>query len=156
MAQFHFQLEGVLRHRERIEMDCQRQLALAQGEMSRLQAELRALNEHVQATTGDVRDNHLTGRLDLSFLAAHRRYVLGMQRKAIGLIQRAAQQQRTVEEAQKKLAEAMKQRKILEKLREKQHRRWAEALARKEAAELDEITTQMSHRASVEGLEPTR
>ena len=155
MAQFHFQLEGVLRHRDRVEKDCQRELGLAQAEMSRLQAELRGLNDQVQSTTADVRNNHLTGRLDLSYLAAHRRYVLGMQRRAMGLIQKAAQQQRIVEEAQKKLAEAMKQRKILEKLREKQHRRWAESLARKEAAELDEITTQMSHRALSEGLEPT-
>jgi len=154
MAQFHFQLEAVLRHRERLEKDCQRDVAVAQAEMGRIQSELRALNHQVQTTTADVRQNHLTGRLDLSFLAAHRRYVLGMQRRAMGLVQKAAQQQRVVEEAQKKLAEAMKQRKVLEKLRERQHRRWAEGLARGEARELDEVITQMSFRASTGGGEP--
>ena len=31
MAQFHFQLEGLLRHRDRMEKDCQREIGLVRG-----------------------------------------------------------------------------------------------------------------------------
>jgi flagellar FliJ protein len=146
MARFVFQLEGVLRHRERLEKERQRDLAVAQAEMMRLEGELKTLNLQVRQSTTDVRENHLVGRLDMGYLAAHRRYMLGMQRKALALAQRMAAQQRLVEEAQKALMEASKQRKIMEKLKERRQRNWAVAMALREAGALDELTTQMSHR----------
>lgn len=146
MAQFEFQLEGVLRHRERLEKDRQRDLAAAQAEMVRLNAELQALNQGVQQSTADVRDHHLVGRLDMGFLAAHRRYMLGMQRKVIAVAEKMGQQQVAVDAARRALTEASKERKILEKLKERQQQRWAAGLARREAGELDELTTQLSFR----------
>ena len=143
MARFEFQLEGVLRHRQRVEKERMRDLALAQTEMSRLEAELNALNLEVRQSTGDVRDR-LVGRLDMTYLAAHRRYMLGMQRKAVALAQKMAAQQRLVDDARKALTEAAKQRKILEKLRERQQQRWAADQALREAHDLDELTTQLS------------
>src|SRR4051794_11749263 len=81
MATFHFPLDGVLRQRKLAEDQRQRDLAAVQAEMAALEAQLRAMDQEVQGTTADVRDNHLTGRLDLTYLAAHRRYTLAMQRK---------------------------------------------------------------------------
>lgn len=146
MAQFVFQLEGVLGHRERLEKERQRDVAIAQAEMMRLEGELKTLNQQVRHSTTDVRENHLVGRLDMSYLAAHRRYMLGMQRKALALAQKMAAQQRQVQEAQKALMEAAKQRKIMEKLKERRQRNWAAEMARREAGALDELTTQMSFR----------
>jgi flagellar FliJ protein len=145
MARFVFQLEGVLRHRERVEKDRMRELALAQAQMARLQGELNALNLEVRQSTTEVRDHHLVGRLDMSYLAAHRRYMLGMQRKTLALAQKMALQQRQVEDAQKALMESAKQRKILEKLRERQKQRWDASQAVHEAHALDELTTQLSY-----------
>lgn len=122
-----------------------RELALARAEMSGLEGELNTLNQEVRQSTTDVRDHHLVGRLDMSYLAAHRRYMLGMQRKALALAQKMAVQQKHVENAQKALMEAAKQRKILEKLRERQQQRWAAAQALHEAQALDELTTQLSY-----------
>jgi flagellar FliJ protein len=153
VAQFEFQLEGVLEHRERIEKDRQRELAVAQTEMVRLDGELQGLNREIQQSTADVRDDHLVGRLDMNYLAAHRRYMIGMQRRVLAAAQKIAAQQQLVETARRALAEASKQKKILEKLRGKQHQRWSEALARREAGALDELTTQLSFRqlADMEG-----
>lgn len=154
MSQFRFQLEGVLEHRERIEKDRQRELATAQAEMVRLDGELQGLNRDILQSTADVRDHHLVGRLDMNYLAAHRRYMIGMQRRVLAAAQRIAAQQQLVDTARRALAEASKQKKILEKLRENQHQRWSETLARREAGALDELTTQLSFRqlADVEGL----
>lgn len=156
MARFTFQLEGVLRHRERLEKERQRDLAAAQSEMVRLEGELNVLNQEVRKSTSELRENHLVGRLDLSYLAAHRRYMLGMHRKALGLAQKMVGQQRQVDAARTALAEASKQRKVMEKLKERQHQRWAAAVALREAGALDELSTQMSYRklaAQAEGGE---
>ena len=145
MAQFVFQLEAVVRQRKLIEEQRQRELAAVQAEMAALESQLRALDQEAQAATADVRENRLTGRLDLGFLAAHRRYTLAMQRKALGLAQQMASVQRRVDEARAALAEAAKKRKILEKLRERRYAQWAEDLNRKEMAQLDEVATRIGY-----------
>jgi flagellar protein FliJ len=146
MARFVFQLDGVLRHRERLEKDRQRELAVVNAEMDRLESQLRALKDDVQQSSADVRDNHLTGRLDMNYLAAHRRYMLGVQKQAMDLAQKIGQQQKRVDEARRAMAEASMQKKILEKLRERHQHQWAAQLALGEANALDEMTTQLSHR----------
>ena len=146
MAQFIFQLDGVLRHRERVEKDRQRELAVVLKEMARLEAELAVLDQETKQNASDVRDHHLLGELKLSFLAAHRRYMLAMQRKIIALAQKMAQHQLVVDQARTALAEASKQKKILEKLRERQQEAWTAKLNRRENSDLDELATQMSFR----------
>jgi len=144
MAVFVFKLDAVLRHRERIEKDRYRELSIRDAEMKRLESELKTLNQELEGSTADVRDHHLVGRLDMRYLAAHRRYMLGMQRKVLALAQKMTHQQKLVDDARRALFEASKQRKILEKLRERQHLRWNDAQARREANDLDEIVAQMS------------
>jgi flagellar FliJ protein len=144
LAQFVFKLDGVLRHRERVEEDRQRELAIVQAELSRLQAMVRGIEEEMQKSTADVRDNHLVGRLNMAYLAAHRRYMLGMQRKGMDLLETVNAQQARVNEARAALAEASKQKKILEKLRERHKERWVADVARAEASAADELATQMS------------
>lgn len=162
MAKFVFQLDGVLRQREHVEQERQRELALVQAQMTRLQDELRALNDAVTTSTSDVRDNRLVGRLDLNFLTAHRRYMLAMQRKGTELVQKMALVQRQVVEAQQALAAAAKDRKAIEKLKEKQHQRWRDEQNRRDQMQQDEVSMQMSYRdyldgaaaTAAEGLEP--
>jgi flagellar FliJ protein len=144
MPKFVFQLEAVLRHRKMLEEQRQRELGLAQTEMSRMQAQLRELDETAKSVSEDVKANRLTGQLDMAFLAAHRRYVLAMQRKAIELAQKMAAQQLVVDAARKQLAEAAKQRKVIEKLRERQHDRWKVELSRKELEQLQEVNMQLA------------
>jgi flagellar FliJ protein len=145
MAKFIFKLEAVLRQRKHVEGEKQRALALVQAQMTQLQNELRLVNETVQSSTTDLRENRLVGKLDLHFLAAHRRFTLATQRKAMQLVQKMALVQRSVDVARLALAEAARDRKAIEKLREKHHQRWAEDIGRREAAQLDEISMQMSY-----------
>ncbi len=144
MATFDFPLEGVLRHRRHVEEECQRNLARFQQQMRDAQAELRELDQTLQGNLNDVRQNRLVGKLDLAFLAAYRRYVAAVQRKGTTMAQKMALIQRDIDAARKSLGEAAKQRKIMEKLREKQFERWKQNLARKEAAELDEVSMRMT------------
>ena len=149
MAQFSFSLEGVLRHRRNIEHEMQRDLAMVQVKMTALETQLRQLDAEVHSSNEGVRRNHLTGLLDLSFLAAHRRYLAATQKRAMEIAQQMAAVQRQLEAARLVLAEAARDRKILEKLREKQEEVWRHDLNRKESAEQDEAAMQMSHRKSI-------
>lgn len=143
MAAFRFQLEGVLRHRKNIEQERQRQLAVIQGQMSQLQAELRRMDHEVQNANLELRNTRLVGTLDMNFLAAHRRFVASMQRKAVTVAQRMALLQRDLDQSRKALAEAAKRRKIMEKLRERYWNRWVQQLNRKEMEAMDEIGMQL-------------
>src|SRR5258706_8778171 len=99
----------------------------------------------MQPANDDTRQNRLVGRLDISFITAHRRFLMGMQRKAIDLATAMAKAQQLVDTARVNLAEAAKQRKILEKLRETQEQRWRQELSRKETITADEIAMQLSN-----------
>ena len=120
-------------------------LARRQSHLNDCELELRNLNDTVQQTTQDVRLHHLTGELDMSFLAAHRRFMLGMQRQVLAIAQKIAAAQKLVDEARIALLEAAKQRKILEKLRERHHERWLAEQHRRELIEQDEIGMQLSY-----------
>jgi len=146
MARFRFKLNGVLRQRRHIERQRQRELAVVQGEMARLQDDLRLITAELKTAEEDVLTHHLVGRLDLNFLAAHRRYVLAMERRGMALVQKMANLQRQVETAQKALAAAAIQRKVMEKLREKQWERWRADLDAREAAQADEVAMQLYYR----------
>ena len=88
MAKFIFQLDGVLRHRTNIEHQRKRELAFIQAQMTAFDNELRTLDLSVRASIEDLRKNRLIGRIDLAFLAAHRRFTLAMQRKAMGIAEK--------------------------------------------------------------------
>src|SRR3954471_12943014 len=139
MAQFKFKLAAVLRHREAIEKEKQRDYALALARQKELEDQLKALDQQMQSTNDDVRQNHLVGRLDVSFITAHRRFLLGMRRKAMDLAAALAKAQKETEGARVVMAEAAKQRMVLDKLRERQEQRWREETARKEMMALDEV-----------------
>src|SRR5438477_9524083 len=117
MAQFKFQLDGVLEHRTHIEQEKQRALAAVQSKMRALQDDLRDLDRLARGATADLRENRLIGQLDMSYLAAHRRFTGSVQRKALAIAQKMALVQREIDSARLALTEAAKERKIIEKLR---------------------------------------
>jgi flagellar FliJ protein len=152
MARFVFRLEAVLRHRRHAEQERMRELAVCQAEVTRLQAELKAINDSMRSSAQDMKAN-LTGPLDVGYLAAHRRYSVAMQRKGLLLVQEMARQQKKVDEAQRLLTEAAKERKVIEKLRERQLERWKAEVGRRELAEADEAGAQWGYRQQVGAIE---
>jgi flagellar export protein FliJ len=145
MSQFHFKLQSVLRHRTAIEQEKQRLCAHALAAFKELEDQLKSLNQTMQTSNDDIRQNRLVGRLDIGFITAHRRFLMGVQRKAMELVAAMAKAQQLVDLARTSLAEAAKQRKILERLRETQEQRWREELSRKETIAADEVAMQLTH-----------
>ena len=107
MAKFVFQLEGVLRQRTHVEQQRKRELAIIQSQMAGSMPNF-GFGRLGPASEQDLRQNRLVGRIDLAFLAAHRRYAFAMQRKAMGIAQKMAGVQIQLDKAQRNLAEAVK------------------------------------------------
>ena len=143
MAQFKFKLATLLRQRKRDEQEAQRSLALQAAVVNQLQDSLRDLNAQLQTNADAVR-HHLTGRLDMQFLAAHRRYTGSMQRRGNEIVQQVAVAQKKVDEARLGLIEAAKRRKAIETLRDKQLERWKADQSHRDAVATDEIANQLT------------
>ncbi len=142
MARFVFSLEGLLRHRKRLERERQRDLALIQRQARVLEEELREVGNSMTLTTQEVR-NRLVGRLDLAFLAAHRRYIVTMQIKGHNILAKIGALAPQIEARRVALVAAARDRKAIEKLKERRHEEWIAEQAKREMAELDEVTNQM-------------
>src|SRR5260221_3196994 len=140
MAQFKFPLAAVLRHRKHVEQERQRALADLESDMAAQQRVLNEMNRSVASSAEDLRTNRLTGPLNLAWLTAHRRYMLGMQRQLTALAQKMSLLQRKIDDARASLVEAARERMVMEKLRDRQHRTWHEDQNRRELAELDDLT----------------
>jgi flagellar FliJ protein len=145
MPRFVFRLETVLKQRRWEEQQRLHELAVRQAHNQKIEQQLRHLEKQVGEANDDMRANRLTGPIDLSFLAAHRRFLAAMQRGAVELMQRLTLGNRQVAEAQAVVTEAAKRRKVLEKLQEKQFERWRAEQDRREVAQLDEVGTQRAY-----------
>ena len=146
MATFRFNLQAVLRQRELAEQQRQREFADVQREYAALEAELRGMDDTVKSATDDLRDKHLVGRISVEYLAAHRRFTLAMQRKAVEHAQRMSAVRQRLEAARAALVEAAKHRKAMEKLRERRRDDWQGDQNRREAAATDEVAQQIGAR----------
>ncbi len=146
MSRFRFTLDGPLRQRRNLEQLRQRELAASLKAMQDLQDELRALNDAMRQANEEMCREHMTGAINMGYLAAHRRFITSAQRKGITLMQRIALAQRETNDRRAALVEAARATKVLEKLREHQWEAFKADRNRREFAELDELGTQIAYR----------
>lgn len=144
MARFVFTLQTVLDQREAEERACQMELARARLLQVQLETRLGQLNDEVVAANEQMRDHHLVGRIDVSIIAAHRRFLIAMRTAVMQLAEQIAAARLDAEAKQRKLSEAAKGRKAIEVLRDKQKSRWAAEQDRKELAIADDVGMQIA------------
>ena len=149
MKRFSFPLEAVLHQREWVEEQRQRELGVLLAEQARLEEELRRLDASVQEATEHLRSGHLTGPIDLSFLAAHRRFLLATQRSARAVLEQMGQLHVRIQRARGLLVEASKARKVVEKLRERRFQAWKAGVLKAEQEQTDDAS---SSRVVYEGI----
>jgi flagellar FliJ protein len=147
---FTFKLETVLEQRTLIERLRQKDVAAAQQAVLRVQAELDALEAVNRSSAADLRRG---GRqLSGATVVAHQRFAQAARQKAASLKRLGSEARRELEQAQAQLTEAAKQRKVMEKLREKEHARWREAAQRSELLEAEEVARRMEESDAGEAM----
>ncbi|MFN4242034.1 MAG: flagellar export protein FliJ [Tepidisphaerales bacterium] len=141
MKRFRFSLEALLEHRRRLEEARQRELAAELSALSRLQGQLDAIADAVREEAAALRDGQLVGRVDVSLLTAHRRFVLACERQRGALLEHMAAARGRVERARALLVEAARARKVVERLKERRYTQWKAEVLKAEQAETDDATS---------------
>ncbi|HEX8877182.1 MAG TPA: flagellar FliJ family protein [Phycisphaerales bacterium] len=146
MPKFRFELEAVIKQRLAIER--QKQLALADLERTRLALEdkLRGFQGSITAEKNDLRDSLAPGAqtgapasVDLRHVRMQANMSLHLVAKAQQTVFQLAALHRRLEVARKELLAATTRRKAVEKLKERRYEQWRAEQAALEARSLDEI-----------------
>ena len=149
MARFEFRLEALLTHREQIEKEKQRKLA-AVGQ------QIQAVVRHIQETQARIAEENrtlgakeLTGSLDMQYIATEKRYVGNLHLRIALAMERLRELEKQQAAARAELLRASTDRKVIEKLRDKQLAAWRLGIERKDAAQTDEIGIQLAARRPI-------
>ena len=143
---FKFSLEPLLDVRKEAEKDKQRKVGKIQQEEAELLNKIRSMEQTIRDQTQFLATQKLTGVLDLTYITQGKMYVGNLNMRIVQTMQQLSGVRQRLNLAKKELLEAAKARKVIEKLKEKQLRRWQEEQARKEASFMDEIGTQLALR----------
>ena len=138
---FRFNLETVLKHRQRLEDEAQREFAEAQAAVEACLREVEAMYQRLDETREEVKaalQSGAAGAIDTvrgleGFITGHKIRIELKRLEARALLTIA-------EDKQERLIEAARERKILVKLKEKRLAEFRLRLARMEAKEQDDIT----------------
>lgn len=136
MKKFAFKLQKLLELRQFEEDKAKAVLAQAIGVAEGLKAELRQIAEDRAATNASR-----SGLADPVTMQAIERYIIRLDTRKEQALQELAQAELVVEEKRAILAEAVKQRKILEKLRENKYAEWKKERQKEDDKILDDIVT---------------
>lgn len=143
MARFRFKLDPLLRLRQRTEDERKRVVAGLQRERMGIEQQLRDMQAFITGGKHDQRDC-LEGNVEIDALRAHAamtmRHVRDAQRLAINL---AGVHQR-LEAARGELAEAARERRALEILKERRFDEWRRRLEKAEDASIDEVASRVA------------
>ena len=136
MKGFTFQLQPVLEHRQRIEDEKQQQVAIRQRALDDAERELRRLNDDFREYSERLRSGHkgLTTE-ELRLFYAHLQF---LDRNIVAQIRVVAERRVAVDRARLELLAARKERKVVEKLKEKRRLAFISEELRVEQNELDD------------------
>lgn len=149
MAGFKFRLEMVLQQRRLVEDERQRDLAKLLRQRMILHDQLRAMQQNIRVSKAALSDG-LVGVVDMDRVATFARYSGQVAARAQGLVMRLAELEKQVKAAQERLLEAVRARRALELLRERQWLAWQQQEERREVARADEMTVQRYARVLAE------
>ncbi len=149
MKKFAFALQPVLDHRKRIEDEKQLVVAQRKRALDEAERELERLNEEFRVHAAMLRDKHkkLETR-ELQSIYAHLQF---LDRCIVAQIRIVAERRVALDRARAELLEASKEKKVVEKLKERRREAYVKEEQRVEQKELDDGNARRFGRAQVGG-----
>jgi len=141
MAKFVFKLATVLKQRQTVEDQLQRELAKLMRHRMIFHNQIRSIQTELSDSKGQLTAG-LIGKVDLVSISQFARFSGQSQLRAQTIVRQLARLENHIVQAQKQLAQAMRQRKALDLLRDKQYQQWKRTQLRREASRLDDLATQ--------------
>jgi flagellar FliJ protein len=136
MRNFRFGLEKVLEIRKYRERETEIELGRAVGELSRIERQISALGSEREAAGKFSRD-------DAAQILVFDRYVRRLDAERERALEDAAEAERVVEQARGVYLEASRDRKVLDKLRERQAQEHRKARLAEETKATDDISSRI-------------
>ncbi len=136
---FRFRFQAVLNYRRRLVEEAQMALAQARHRLGQIQAEIQDLEARRQALLEQIQTD-LTGQAQLERVRQRYAYLEGLNSQIHALVQAQAQAEEAVVARRQELEEALRRRKVLDKLREKDWRAFIEEMERLERIQLDDLS----------------
>jgi flagellar FliJ protein len=143
MKKFQYRLQPLLHLRQQVEDEKKRKVGALQTEINDQQNRALKRAARIQQEGEILRRQHESGKIDLEWVSHYRRYVTHTQQAIAQRIAEVARIQKKLNGARLELNEAAKNRRILEKLKEKQQERFEAEIRHRERIEEDEIGTRM-------------
>jgi flagellar export protein FliJ len=131
MSKFRFNLETLLRHRTLVERQKQVELARVAGEIAQLKSQLADATAAARETAAQISRNP-------SGVREHQPFIIAMTTRAAALRRRLAACEAQHVLAHAAFADAAKERKAIEMLREKQFAEWRKKQETQEQSEIDD------------------
>lgn len=147
MKKFRFRLEALLKQREQIEKDRQKEVAEAVRQVNNQKARLDDISARNQGTLQRKRERQI-GSLSVSELQLFSRYLHRLKRDTLGAEELLRALRKTESRKREALIEAARSRKIFETLKDRQRDRYyqeADQLAVKESDEIGLNTYRAEH-----------
>ncbi len=150
MKKFEFRLETVLRMKRQIEDEKKRVVGELMAQINKQQQEALDINQTIIQQGNVLKAKFQKGEVDTGWIAYYQSFVTDMRREIARKIESVTEIQKKLVLARQELANAAKETKTLEKLKERQLKEYTHHIETMEKKELDEIGTQMFMRNSLE------
>jgi flagellar FliJ protein len=144
---FHFSLEKVLELKAYREQETEIELGRAIGDLSRIENNIKTVAEdrHRAAAERFSPNNNALQILNYD------NYIIRLDQKRDALLEEAARAELVVEEKRNRYLEASRERKVLDKLREKREKEYRKKMFAEETKALDDISGGVLARRQMSG-----
>jgi flagellar FliJ protein len=146
MKKFNFRLEPVLRLRLQQEDQKKRAVGVLQSEINVQQQAALDMAEDIRSQGSELKHQFESGTIDVNWIASYQGYVSALQRSINEKIANVGEIQKRLIDARTQLADAARERRIIEKLKERQVKRHTDEVNRLENLENDEIGNNLYNR----------
>ena len=149
MKRFSFDLEKLLELRRYRERETEVELTRAVGILAELERRIRSLAEELAAAQ---REEFALGR-DIKEIQSYERYITRLISTRDALLEEAAKAELEVEKARAAYTVAARDRKVVDKLKEKRLRTYKKEVNAAQVKFLDDISSGLAARERVKGLD---
>ncbi len=149
MAKFTFRLQTLLNVKEQIEKNIKNEMGIAIQKLERQKNILEEIRTSISTHADEYRQEG-TERTTLFKLKQRLEYIKHMQKEERRQQQRVNEEQRNVDKVRRKLVDVMKEKKMLEKLREKEHIAFKKEQDKSRRVFLDELVSYSKYEGNTE------
>ena len=139
MRRFAFRLESVLRLRDRLEEQARVRVAQANEARNRAERSVYECYAAIEAETRKLREKESSGEVDIDYVMRSGGYILYLRIRLGNLFKKLQEAEVELEKERQALVQARRDKRSLELLRERCHKRWLSEASREEQAEFDEM-----------------